>query len=131
MAGNFIQVTPFMHVRDLGQALDFWCGLLGFREIVRMRDYAYVEREGVGIRILAYEGAHRFEGGRDRFAYYIDVRDVDALHAELRPRLESLPTADVHGPADKDYGQRELLVRAPDGQLAVFGQAIAAAGPRA
>jgi hypothetical protein len=30
----------------------------------------------------------------------------------------------VHGPADKEYGQRELLVRAPDGQLFVFGQAI-------
>ena len=123
-AGNVLQVTPFMHVADLAAALDFWCGLLGFREAVRMRDYAYVEREGAGIRILAYPGAHVFAGGRDRFAYYVDVRDVDALHAELKPKLDALPAQDVHGPADKEYGQRELLIRAPDGQLAVFGQAI-------
>jgi hypothetical protein len=30
----------------------------------------------------------------------------------------------VDGPADKPYGQRELLIRAPDGQLIVFGAEI-------
>jgi hypothetical protein len=30
----------------------------------------------------------------------------------------------VHGPADKPYGQRELLVLAPDGELIVFGMAV-------
>ena len=52
------------------------------------------------------------------------MRDVDALHAELKPKLDTLPKGDVHGPADKGYGQRELIVLAPDGNLFVFGQAI-------
>lgn len=121
---NTIQITPFMHVRDLEEALDFWCGLLGFEPVVRMRDYAYVQYEGVGVRILAYPEAHLFESGRHRFAYYIDVRDVDAVHAALKDKLDALPQSHVHGPADKDYGQRELLIRAPDGQLVAFGQAI-------
>jgi catechol 2,3-dioxygenase-like lactoylglutathione lyase family enzyme len=122
---NTIQITPFMHVRDLDAALAFVCGTLGFEPVVRMEGYAYVQREGAGLRIMAYPDAHLFEGGRDRFAYYVDVRDVDALYAELRDRLAAaLPPEDVHGPADKTYGQRELLVRAPDGQLFVFGQAI-------
>jgi hypothetical protein len=73
---------------------------------------------------MAYPDAHLFEGGRDRFAYYLDARDVDALQAELEDKLAALPPEDVHGPADKEHGQRELLVRAPDGQLFVFGQAI-------
>jgi hypothetical protein len=30
----------------------------------------------------------------------------------------------VHGPADKPYGQREVCVLAPDGNLLVFGQSI-------
>jgi hypothetical protein len=30
----------------------------------------------------------------------------------------------VHGPADKPYRQRELLVLAPDGNLIAFGQAM-------
>ncbi len=51
-------------------------------------------------------------------------RDVDALYAELKPKLDTLPPGDVHGPADKPYGQRELLVLAPDGELIAFGMAM-------
>ena len=122
---NTIQITPFMHVRDLAAAVAFLEDVLGFRTIVRMgEEYAYLDREGAGLRLMAYPDAHIFEGGRDRFAYYVDVRDVDHVYAELKPRLDTLPPQDVHGPADKPYGQRELLIRAPDGQLFVFGAAI-------
>ena len=124
---NTLQITPFMHVRDLAAAVGFMEDVLGFRTIVRMgEEYAYLDREGAGIRVMAYPDAQVFEGGRDRFAYYIDVRDVDAVHAELKPKLAALPPEDVHGPADKPYGQRELLIRAPDGQLFVFGAAVGA-----
>jgi catechol 2,3-dioxygenase-like lactoylglutathione lyase family enzyme len=121
---NFIQITPFMHVPDIEAAVRFFVDLLGFETLFRADDYAYVEREGAGIRLLQN---HRQDGappGNRRFAYYIDVRDVDALYAELKPRLDALPSGDVHGPADKPYGQRELLVLAPDGNLIAFGQAI-------
>jgi hypothetical protein len=64
----------------------------------------------------------------DASAYYIDVRDVDQLYLELKPKLDSLPQGDVYGPVNQTYGQRELLVLAPDGNLIVFGQAIANAG---
>lgn len=125
--GQFIQITPFMHVEDLAQALAFFTDVLGFEVPYRQPGYAYVAREGCGIRILESNRADGGLPGNRRFAYYIDVRDVDALHAELKPRLDALPAGDVHGPADKPYRQRELLVRAPDGNLIAFGQAIAAA----
>jgi hypothetical protein len=47
------------------------------------------------------------------------------MHAELKPRLDRLPARHVHGPVDQSYGQRELMIVAPDGNLLVFGQAIA------
>jgi catechol 2,3-dioxygenase-like lactoylglutathione lyase family enzyme len=122
---NFIQITPFMHVPDLAPALAFFTDILGFEVLFRASDYAYIEREGAGIRILAGQGEDGAPPGNRRFAYYVDVRDVDALYAELKPRLDTLPPRDVHGPADKHYGQRELLVLAPDGNLIAFGQAIA------
>jgi len=123
---NTLQITPFMHVRDLAGALAFLEEVLGFEALFRMGDdYAYVEREGAGLRVLARADAIEFPRGNGRFAYYIDVRDVDSVHAELKAKLEALPEGDVHGPADKGYGQRELIVRAPDGQLLVFGAAIA------
>jgi len=121
---NTLQIAPFMHVRELEPALDF-LEMLGFETIVRIgRDYAYLEREGAGLRVLEGADAILFPPQSGRFAYYIDVRDVDSIHAELKEKLDTLPAGDVHGPADKHYGQRELVVRAPDGQLLVFGAAI-------
>ena len=121
---NILQITPFMHVGDLDKALAFFNDIVGFRTTFRQPGYAYVEREGVGVRIMESHGAEGAPPGNRRFAYYVDVRDVDALYAELKPKLDSLPPGDVHGPADKPYHQRELLVLAPDGNLLAFGQAI-------
>lgn len=123
---NFLQITPFMHVPDLGAAVAFFEEVLGFQTLLRMTDYAYLQRETVGMRLLESHGPKGAPPGNRRFAYYVDVRDVDALHAELRPRLDELPKGDVHGPADKEYGQRELAIVAPDGNLIVFGQAMRA-----
>ena len=121
---NLLQVTPFVHVPDLERALAFFASL-GFRTLFRAGTYAYVHRERVAFRLLEARGATVPAAGARRYAYYVDVRDVDALHAELKPALELLPIGDVEGPKDREYGQRELLVAAPDGQLLVFGQALA------
>ena len=122
---NFIQVTPFMHVPDLERALRFFTEILGFDVRFRMPDYVYVHRETVGFRIMRQHGEDGAPPGNRRFAYYIDVRDVDALYRELKPKLETLAKGAVHGPENKSYGQRELLVLAPDGNLIAFGQPIA------
>lgn len=121
---QFLQVTPFMHVPDIEAAVAFFTDTLGFEVGFRDGDYAYVEREGCGFRLLQNHGDDGAPPGNRRFCYYIDVRDVDAVHADLKPKLDRLPPGDVHGPADKPYGQRELLVRAPDGNLLAFGSAI-------
>ena len=120
---QFEQVTPFLHVPDLQKALDFFTDVLGFTVPFREDSYAYIHRETVGFRLLEAE-EDQAAAGRRRFAYYIDVRDVDALYAELKAKLDTLPPGDVHGPADKPYGQRELLVLAPDGELIVFGMEV-------
>ncbi len=121
---NFIQVTPFMQVDDLERAVAFFTGILGFETRFRATNYAYVHRETAGFRILEQTGTDGAPLGNRRFAYYIDVRDVDRLYAELKPKLDTLPKGDVYGPVDQSYGQRELLVLAPDGNLLAFGQAI-------
>lgn len=121
---NFIQVTPFLHVKDLETAIAFFTGILGFKTPYREEGYAYLHRETVGFRLLERKDEDIVLTGHRRFAYYIDVQDVDLLYTELKPKLDTLPQGDVHGPADKEYGQRELLVVAPDGNLIAFGQAI-------
>jgi len=121
---NFIQITPFMHVEDMDRALAFFTDILGFKLLLRVSNYAYLERETAGFRILEQGGPDGAPPGNRRFAYYIDVHDVDGLYAELKPKLDTLPKGDVYGPVNQEYGQRELLVLAPDGNLLAFGQAI-------
>jgi catechol 2,3-dioxygenase-like lactoylglutathione lyase family enzyme len=121
---NFIQVTPFMVVDDLERALTFFTNILGFETRFRAANYAYVHRETAGFRILEQKGSDGAPPGNRRFAYYIDVHDVDRLYVELKPKLDTLPRGDVYGPVNQPYGQRELLVLAPDGNLLAFGQAI-------
>jgi catechol 2,3-dioxygenase-like lactoylglutathione lyase family enzyme len=113
-----------MHVHDIEKALIFFNDILGFKTLLRQDNYAYVHRETTGFRILEQHGADGAPPGNRRFAYYIDVRNVDELHAELKPKLDTLPQGDVYGPVNQSYGQRELLVLAPDGNLIAFGQAI-------
>jgi len=126
---NFIQITPFLHVEDMERALTFFTEILGFEIQLRVANYAYIHRETVGFRLLEQRGPEGAPPGNRRFAYYIDVREVDQLYAELKPKLDTLPKGDVYGPVNQSYGQRELLVLAPDGNLLAFGQAIRTAGP--
>lgn len=123
MSGNFIRITPFIHVPEIGAAVAFFESL-GFTTYFRFSDYAYVQRECAAVRLLQNHGDDGAPPGNRRFAYYIDVEDIEALYQELKPVLDKMPPADVHGPADKPYNQRELCVLAPDGNLLVFGQSI-------
>ncbi len=120
---NFIRITPFIHVPDIEAALKFFNDL-GFTTYFRMGGYAYVQRECAGVRLMQKENDDDAPPGNRRFAYYIDVEDIEKLYAELKPVLDAMPAGNVHGPADKPYKQRELCILAPDGNLLVFGQAI-------
>ena len=123
---NFIQITPFIYVDDLEEGLAFFTEVLGFEapQQHRYRDYAYLQRESVGLRMRGAQGEDGAPRGNRRFAYYIDVRDVDRLHVELKPKLDTLGPGRVTGPVNQVYGQRELMIVAPDNNLIVFGQAI-------
>ena len=124
MAGNTIQITPFMHVADVASAVRFFTDVLGFSTALHTSGYAYVEREGAGIRIQGHSEATEIGRPHGGFGYYIDVKDLGLVLEEIGPRLAKLPEGAVSGPIDQDYGQRELLIRAPDGNLVVFGQRI-------
>jgi catechol 2,3-dioxygenase-like lactoylglutathione lyase family enzyme len=122
--GNIRQITPFMHVRNIADAHAFFEDLLGFGCAYRQPGYAYFERDGVAIRVLESDKRDEARGGNRAFRYYLDVVDVDAVYAELKPKLDVLPDGHVHGPSDKPYRQRELCILAPDGDLFVFGAAM-------
>ena len=126
---NLVQTTPFMHVPigEFEAAVQFFEDVLGFNPHMRVRDYAYLERDGCGIRIWGRENPADAPRGVRNFRYYFDVRDVDALYAELKPKLEKLPEGDVHArlwirakEIEASLGLlRQLLDGLPDGPVAI------------
>lgn len=106
-------------VTDLRRSADYYRDVLGFRVLWdEATDWRLVERDGVRLMLghcpndlpAADIGSHNW------FAY-LNVDDVDALHAELTAR-----GAICTPPKDTHYGMRELVVTTVDGHRIVFGQ---------
>lgn len=114
------QITPFLHVPDMHDALVFFCDILGFELKHRHADYAYLELSGCGLRLLEEPMRRLTADCKARVAVCIDVADIDALHARLRPALDTLPSARVEPLKDMPYHQREFQVRMPDGDWLNF-----------
>ncbi len=119
------QITPFLHVPDMREALAFFCGLLTFELKHRHGNYAYVEFAGCGLRLLEEPTRKLTADGKARVTVYVDVADIDALHARLGPALSTLPADRVEPLKDMPYHQREFQVRMPDGDWLNFGAAVA------
>ncbi|HET9482401.1 MAG TPA: hypothetical protein VFO79_00470, partial [Xanthomonadales bacterium] len=84
-------------------------------------DYAYVELDGCGLRLLEERTRKPAADGKSRVAVYVDVSDVDSLYAGICPALAALPPDRVEAPMDKPWRQREFQVRMPDGDWLAFG----------
>ena len=119
---NIQEITPFLHVPNLSQALDLFTRVLRFEVRFSMSNYAYLECGEAAVRILEEPGRVAPMQGESRMTVYIDVRDVDALYAELLPELRTLQDGDVQAPMDQSWGQREFHVRLPDGHWLAYGQ---------
>jgi catechol 2,3-dioxygenase-like lactoylglutathione lyase family enzyme len=120
---KIFQITPFLHVPDLREALAFFRDVLGFELRFHEASYAYVELAGCGLRLLEEPSRKLLPDGKARVTVYIDVADVDALHATLAPALARLPPDRVEPLTDQPWRQREFQVRLPDGDWLTFGAA--------
>lgn len=114
------QITPFLHVPDMREALSFFCDVLTFEVKYRHSNYAYIELGGCGLRLLEEPTRKLNPDGKARVAICIDVADIDALHAKLSPSLAKVPPDRVEPLKDMPYGQREFQVRLPDGDWLNF-----------
>ncbi len=106
-------------VPDLSKSADYFRDVLGFKiSWDDASDWRLAERDGVRLMLghcpkdmpAAELGSHNWFG-------YLEVDDVDALHAEITAR-----GAAATPPADRPYGMREIVVTTIDGHRIVFGQ---------
>ncbi|HEY0707528.1 MAG TPA: VOC family protein, partial [Polyangia bacterium] len=107
--------NPILHVSNSAAAEVFYCGKLGFRTKFAYRPdptksdpcYLGVVRDGAHLHLSSFSGDGALAGSHVQ----ILVDDVDSLLAEYG--AQDLPS--LAGPMDQSWGNREIVVRDPDG----------------
>ena len=106
------RVVPALRITDAARARAFWVDALGFRVDWEWRDapgapaFSMLSRAGLSLYLTEREG-DASPGAR----VYLYVADVDAWHAELAARGVAVETP----PRTQPWGNREMLLRDPDG----------------
>jgi uncharacterized glyoxalase superfamily protein PhnB len=120
-----MRLAPYAHVLavpDLGRTAGYFEQVLGFaRDWNDGDNWQALARDGVRVMLGRCPDAIPPDqlGDHSYFAY-VEVDDVDALHAEIAAKGAIL----LSTPADKPWGRREMGVATPDGHRIMFGQAI-------
>ncbi|MDF2775714.1 MAG: Glyoxalase/bleomycin resistance protein/dioxygenase [Geminicoccaceae bacterium] len=125
---QLLRSAPYFPVGDVEQSVDYYERVLGFRrEYVAgtPAQFAIMGRDGLPIMLRRVSDPGRIspnerQGGTwDAFFW---VRDVRALHAELRASGADI----VYGPIAEDaYHMEEFAVRDRNGYVLGFGQPTA------
>lgn len=108
-------------VPDLEKSTSYFRDVLGFH--VRWEDatdWRLVERDSVRVMLGCCPNDMRpVDLGSHSLFGYINVDDIDALHAEIIGR-----GASCSAPMNRSYGMREVVVTTVDGHRIVFGQEL-------
>jgi catechol 2,3-dioxygenase-like lactoylglutathione lyase family enzyme len=126
--GRLLRSAPYLPVADIERAASHYEQVLGFR-----RDYvggeppefAIVSRDGVAIMLRLVPDASAIcpnerQGGT--WDVFLWVEGLDGLYAEFVEAGADI----VYGPVlQTAYHMREFAIRAPDGHVLGFGEAVA------
>ncbi len=118
------QITPFVPCTSLDRQVEFYRDILGFTVGFQADNYAFLRRDDVAVRLVEVDADVDLSAPEREGSFYIDVQDIDALYADLEPKLKKLPPARVRAPFNQDYGQREFHVSDEDCTLIFFGEGI-------
>ncbi|MFL5599974.1 MAG: VOC family protein [Gemmatimonadaceae bacterium] len=131
---HFQSVVPHMAVPDVVRTAEYYRDVLGFDiagywdgesahdDPTRNAVFGIVRRGAASIHFNRGEQA-RFPSRLSEGAYdlYFDVTDLSPLADELRARGAEI----LDGPAERVYGQRELVIRDCNGFVLAFGEPLA------
>ena len=123
------KVSPWafvLAVPDIEKSAAYYRDVLGFRvQWEEAGDWRLIERDGVRVMLGHCPRDMRpSELGSHSWFGYLEVDDVDALHAEFVAR-----GAASTSPQDTHYGMREIVVTTVDGHRIAFGQEVRKPAP--
>lgn len=123
--GRLRSIAPQFTVPDVVRTAEYYRDVWGFAIAGYWQDppvFAIVERDGIELFFNQAEPGTVPRTGRAAGGYdlYLKVHDLDALAAELAARGAEI----VDGPALRDYGMRELVVRDLNGLVLALGEEV-------
>lgn len=128
--------VPQFSVPDLIRTVAYYRDVLGFRvlgfwsgdQVTAAPDsnsvFSIIERDEVQVFFSRGEGTP-VRAESENYDVYVRMSGVDPLARELRGRGAEI----LDGPADRVYGQRELVVRDCNGIVLVFGETLSSLRP--
>ncbi|MBD2844786.1 VOC family protein [Paenibacillus sp. IB182496] len=114
-------------VEDMERSLDFYCGVLGFKQAFELKDNAdkpwivYIQVAGLQFIELFYGGQHRPEPQPRQIGFNhlcLEVEDIQQIAAHLRERGVTLDALPQQG-KDRNW---QCWARDPDGNRIEFMQ---------
>jgi catechol 2,3-dioxygenase-like lactoylglutathione lyase family enzyme len=114
--GAFVLAIP-----DLDKSAAYFREVLGFRVLWwEATDWRLVERDTVRVMLgHCLNDLPPSDPGPHNWFGYLEVDDINALHAEITAR-----GATCSEPANRPYGMKEVVVTTVDGHRIVFGQQL-------
>lgn len=118
-----VSIVP---VRDVEASVTFYRDTLGFeaRFVSPDKSFGTVVHGDAAIHLLKTDDAASLEATANHISIYLWMKGVDALFAQLQPKLDKLGEGRVRAPFDQPYGMREFHVKDPDGCLLFFGEDV-------
>jgi catechol 2,3-dioxygenase-like lactoylglutathione lyase family enzyme len=104
---------PVLPSRDLERSAAFYARL-GYRTVQAYPDYLILSCDGGELHLARMD----VEPGQNPAGLYLRVAGVDGIAAALNAIAE-----------DKPWGQRELALADPDGNLLRIGEPVSGSGP--
>jgi uncharacterized glyoxalase superfamily protein PhnB len=116
-------VWPTLQARDANALIDFLCDTVGFVKAAVYADGDKVAHaqlawpEGGGIMLGSHKPGHTWSREPGTAGMYVVTDDPDGLYKRLRSEGVDM----VRDIEDQEYGNREFIIRDPEGNLWSFG----------
>jgi predicted enzyme related to lactoylglutathione lyase len=120
---TLLSCRPNLEVRDVDATVEFCVQILGFEVEMSVGEPAYLALIRAGEVRLGVVRAEN-PGVNSTTACYIEVTDVDELHARCRDRGVPVSTPLT----DQPWGLRDFVIEIPGGHRLAFGQRMSEAG---
>jgi len=111
-------------VRDIERTKAFYADVLDFELAIdnTASRYAMLRRGEAWLAFIENQTEEARVATSQHTAAQIWVKEIDALWADLKPRLDGRTDCEVKPPHDRHYGVREIHLKDPDGFLIFITQ---------